>query len=88
MTTIIAIVAAYFYYTHSVFWALALTIVAGLIQTISKSIMNQQFRSALACGYSVQVASNAISNGVTRINMVSTFTVWSLGIYALLLEFA
>lgn len=87
MTTIIAIVAGYFFYAHSVWWALALVIVVGLIQASTKSTMNFQFRSALARGISGQAATDAISNRVTQVNMVSTFVIWGLGIYAAVIKF-
>lgn len=87
MTTIIAIVAGYFFYAHSVWWALVVTIIVGLVQASTKSTMNIQFRSALARGLPAQVATDVISNRVTHINMASTFVIWGLGIYAAAVKF-
>ena len=87
MTTIIAIVAGYFFYTHAVWWAFVVVLIIGLIQASTKSTMNFQFRSALARSLPTQIATDAISNVVTQINMISTFVIWGLGIYAAVIKF-
>jgi hypothetical protein len=87
MTTIIAIVAGYFFYAHAVWWAFVVVLIIGLIQASTKSTMNFQFRSALARGLPAQIATDTISNVVTQINMISTFVIWGFGVYAAVIKF-
>ena len=88
MTTIIAIAAAYVFYRDSFLWALVITLVVGYFQVSTKSTMNAQLREALASGLPNSIATEAISDRVTLVNMILSFIIYGLGVYAGIVYFS
>ena len=88
MTSIIAIISAYFLHGQHVLWGAIAVVFAGAIQFATKSKMNEQFRTSLRAGANASEATSNISNTLTQVNMVATFVVWGFGLFALWLKFS
>jgi hypothetical protein len=87
MTTIIGIIIVYFFVDRSMNWAAIFTVIITLIQEGTTRLMKKQYRRNRDRGDSSPDASLRVSDTVTHINMVSTFTIWGLGIYAVVIKF-
>ena len=88
MTSIVAIISAYFLHGQHVLWGAIAVVLAGVIQFATKSKMNEQFRTSLRTGADTFEATSNISDTLTQVNMVTTFIVWGFGLFALWLKFS
>jgi len=87
MTTIVAIIACYLFYGLKIVWAFFVVFNAGLIQFVTKNAMNKFVRKLVAEGQNPLEASHQTSNGLTIVNMLSTFVIWGFLAYSLWVKF-
>jgi len=84
ITTILAIAAAAIFFNKNIPWALALVVLAGLVQIVTNNAMKAQVLSNLEIGMDAHYAIEAVSDGLTWVNLILCFSIWGLFVYSLL----
>lgn len=73
MTTILALISAYLFFSASRYGMLIVVIIIGVVQYHTKRVMNISYRESMSIG--------GISDIVTVVNMISSIIIWGLFIY-------
>ena len=88
MTTILAIIAAILIFRSDGPSGLFIALVAsGILQMITKSMMNNFVRHGVGNGLPPEMAAQQIPNGLTLVNMALTFTTIGLAIWGIVRHF-
>ncbi len=87
MTTILALIASYLFFSIEMFTSFGMVFFVGIIQFITKKAMTSNYQRRISEGLPADYALSSIPNGLTTVNMVTSFVIYGMFIYSVVVKF-
>jgi hypothetical protein len=81
MTSILALLAAVIFFKVGAWWLMAISLLVGLVQSITKHQMNVHVRLLVSEGWQPKDAAEDIPNGIASVNLFSSLVIFGLFSY-------